>query len=382
MKAGLEIFKDFDPKNHKRDDFNLVYEMIQSAHRTTYQQVNALLISLYWIVGQYVSLKIGNGEWNRNSVQALADYICERNPFAKSFSARNIRRMKLFYETYGTNEDWSAVLTEKWSAVLTEKWSAVLIELNPTLKFKAVPSLLVNIAWTNHMHILSKTKTMDERLYYLKLTAKQRYSERELARLIDTGTYHRTKIADQELSSATTQYPVDLKGVFKDSYVFEFLNLPDGHLEADLRKGLVANLRHFLLELGPDFTLMGQEFIVQVGNKDFRIDLLMFHRGLNCMVAIELKTGEFQPSHLGQLRFYLETLDIDIKKSHENPSVGILICSTKDDEVVKYALNRHMSPTMIADYETKLINKELLRRKIHEISQMLALEGYKDDEDR
>ena len=121
--------------------------------------------------------------------------------------------------------------------------------------------------------------------------------------------------------------------------------------------------------------MIGEEYLLQVGKKDFRIDLLMFHRGLNCLVAIELKSTEFHPSHLGQLQFYLEALDQDIKKSHENPSIGILICKTKDDEVVKYALNRHASPTMIAEYETKFINKTLLERKIHELSELLETEN-------
>ncbi len=373
MSIGLEIFNELE-RNDARTEFDVVHQMIRSAHNAVYQQINTTLISLYWSVGQYISVKMTSGHWGRNAVEGLSAYIHEKYPSVKGFSVRNIRRMRLFYETYGVDEIWSALLTEKRSAVLTVVY--------PELPFSPVPALLVEIPWTNHMHILSKTKTIEEKLYYLKLTAKQRYSERDLARLIDSGTYHRTKIADQKLPPAITQYPVDLSGVFKDSYVFEFLNLPEDHREIDLRKGLVVSLRHFLLELGPDFTLMGQEFMLQVGNKDFRIDLLMFHRDLNCMVAIELKTQAFKPDHLGQLQFYLDVLDTDLKKPHENPSVGILICSTKDEEVVKYALNSRMSPIMIADYETKLINKELLQRKIHEISQMLALEGYEDDEDR
>ena len=152
--------------------------------------------------------------------------------------------------------------------------------------------------------------------------------------------------------------------------MFEFLGLPDDHKEHDLRRALVQNLKKFLTELGPDFSLMGEEYPLQVGMKDFRIDLLMFHRGLNCMVAIELKTTEFQPAHFGQLQFYLEALDNDVKKPHENPSIGILICKTKDEDVVKYAMNRSMSPAMIAEYETKLINKSLLQKKLHELGDL------------
>jgi predicted nuclease of restriction endonuclease-like (RecB) superfamily len=213
---------------------------------------------------------------------------------------------------------------------------------------------------------LSKTKTIEEKRFYLELATNHRYSERDFARVIDSCTYERTKLADLKLSALLTELPSG-QGQFKDSYIFEFLSLPDDHKENDLRRALVLHLRRFLLELGPDFSLIGEEYPIQVGMKDFRIDLLLYHRGLNCMVAIELKTTEFQPGHVGQLQFYLETLDQNIKKPHENPSIGILICKTKDEEVVKYAMNRNMSPTMIAEYETKFIDKALLQKKLQEL---------------
>lgn len=132
------------------------------------------------------------------------------------------------------------------------------------------------------------------------------------------------------------------------------------------------------MELGPDFSLLGEEYVVSVGMKDFKIDLLMHNRRLNVLVAIELKTVEFQPEHLGKLQFYLEALDKEIRQPHENPSIGILICKTKDKEVVEFALNRSMSPTMIADYETKLISKDILAKKLHELSEIL---NQIDDDD-
>lgn len=247
--------------------------------------------------------------------------------------------MKQFYETYEGNTKLSPLVTE--------------------------------ISWSSHLNILSKTKTLEEKEYYLKLYGSSNYSKRDLARLIESGSYERTLFADKKLSPLLTEFPIEVKGIFKDSYVFDFLNLPEIHQEKDLRRALISNLRQFLFELGPDFTLIGEEYTIQVGKKDFRIDLLMFHRGLNCMVAIELKTIEFHPEHLGQLQFYLEALDTDIKKSHENPTIGILICKTKDEEVVKYALNRHASPTMVAEYETKFIDKKVLEKKMHELSQII-----------
>jgi len=325
--------------SHHRKEFDEIYQMIVEAHSRNWRAVNTALIRLYWSIGQYISIKTREAGWGKNTVEALSEYISNKNLPKKGFSARNIWRMKQFFETYSKYKELSAILTE--------------------------------ISWTNHLHILSKTKSIEEKQYYLGLSSKHHYPERELARLIDSSAFERTLMADKKLSAALTEFPADTKGIFKDSYMFEFLELPDNHLEKDLRSSLIKHLKQFLFELGPDFTLMGEEYVVQVGMKDFRIDLLMFHRGLNAMVAIELKSMEFQPEHLGQLQFYLEVLDKDLKKPHENPSIGILICKTKDDEVVKYALNRHASPTMIAEYETKLIKKSLLEEKLHEISQKI-----------
>ncbi|HEN5549237.1 TPA: DUF1016 family protein, partial [Legionella pneumophila] len=240
-------------KGNNQSDFAKVHQMITEAKSRVWQQVNKTLIQLYWSIGQYVSNKITHDGWGKGIVEELADYISIELPTIKGFSARNIWRMKQFYETYHENTELSAVLTE--------------------------------ITWTNHLHILSKTKSIEEKEFYLRLAAKHHYSERDFSRLINVGTFERTVLADQKLSAVLTELP-DSKGRFKDSYVFEFLNLPDDHKEKDLRRALVANLKKFLLELGPDFSLIGEEYPLQVGMKDFRVDLLLFHRELNCMIAI------------------------------------------------------------------------------------------------
>ena len=167
-----------------------------------------------------------------------------------------------------------------------------------------------------------------------------------------------------------TQTHPDALSVFKDSYLVEFLDLPAGHAEADLHRGLLHRLKDFLIELGRDFCFVGSEYPLQVGNRDFALDLLFFHRGLNCLVAIELKVGRFEPEYLGKLGFYLEALDRDVKKPHENPAIGLLLCASKDDEVVEYALSRSLSPALIAEYQTQLPDKKLLQAKLHEFYQL------------
>ena len=214
-------------------------------------------------------------------------------------------------------------------------------------------------------------KTPQEREFYLTVCAEKGYSFRELERLIQSGTFERTMLGEGNLSEAVRQLPQNTDGVFKDSYVFEFLNLPVPHREKDLQQALVASLKDFILELGAGFSFIGQEYRLQVGTDDFFIDLLFYHRHLQCLVAIELKTVKFDPSHLGKLEFYLETLDRNVRLEHENPSIGVLLCREKNDEVVRYSLARSVSPAVIADYETKLLPKDLLRRKLNEFYLLL-----------
>lgn len=154
--------------------------------------------------------------------------------------------------------------------------------------------------------------------------------------------------------------------LLKDAYALEFLDLPAVHTEADLHRGLLAQLRTFLIELGRGFCFVGSEFPLQVGGRGFVLDLLFFHRGLNCLMAIELKGDRFEPEHLGKLNFYLEALDRDVRKPHENPAIGVLLCASKDNEVVEYALSRTLSPALVAQYKTRLPDKQLLAAKLHE----------------
>lgn len=240
-------------------------------------------------------------------------------------------------------------------------------------KNKKLSPLVRELTWTNNLLILSASKSDEEREFYINISIKERYSKRELERQIKSGMFERTILANKKLSPSLTLLPQETTNVFKDIYSLEFLGLNSLHSEKNLQTSLLSNLKNFILEIGKDFCFLGQEYKVQVGNKDFSIDLLFYHRELQCLVAFELKIDEFEPSYLGQLEFYLEALDRDVKKEHENPSIGVLLCRKKNDEVVKYALSRSLSPTVISEYETKLIPKELLRKKLNEFYERLEI---------
>jgi predicted nuclease of restriction endonuclease-like (RecB) superfamily len=315
--------------------FTDIIQLIKQSRTNAIKAVNAELINLYWNIGEYISKKIEQSEWGDSVVTELANFIQTQEPEIKGFSDKNIWRMKQFYDTYKDNPKLSPLVRE--------------------------------ISWTNNLTILGRTKSDEERAFYLNLAIQEKYSSRELERQINSSVFERVMIGNTKLSAVPREFNPDLTKSFKDSYVFEFLNLSEPHSESELQRGLVRQMKNFILELGKDFLFIGEEYKLQVGNSDFYIDLLFYHRGLQCLVAFELKADKFKPDHLGQLNFYLEALDRDVKKPNENPSIGVLLCKDKDSQVVEYALSRSLSPTMVSEYKTQLPDKKLLQQKLHEL---------------
>lgn len=320
--------------------FAEVLHLIQSARQRAYQAVNAELVTLYWQVGEYICRKITADGWGKGTIETLSVYVQKAQPGIRGFSPQNLWRMRQFYETYSDQPILSALLRE--------------------------------LPWTHHLLILGYAKREEEREFYIRMVIREKWSSRELERQLRAGRFERTVLSPVKVSAALTLLHPQATEFFKDTYTLEFLGLPADHSEADLHSGLLRNLGRFLTELGRDFCYVGSEYPIQVGGQDFALDLLFFHRGLNCLIAVELKATRFEPEHLGKLNFYLEALDRDNRKPHENPAIGLLLCATKDEEVVEYALSRSLSPAMIAEYTTLLPDKNLLRAKLHEFYQLLA----------
>lgn len=311
-----------------------IVALISASRIRALRAVNTALVELYWQIGEIISRKLERTEWGDSVVEELARYIARTHPGLRGFTRANLFRMRQFYETY-RQED------------------------------KVAP-LVRQLPWSHNLVLLGQTKQPEEREFYLRLAVAEGWSRRELERQMRTGLFERTVLSPPQISPVLRQTHPDLAGVFRDSYMLEFLELPPSPTEADLHRGLLSKLKEFLIELGRDFCFIGSEFPVQVGGRDFAIDLLFFHRGLNSLVAFELKVGRFEPEYLGKLGFYLEALDRDVRKAHERPSIGVLLCATKDDEVVEYALSRTLSPALVAEYQTQLPDKKLLRAKLHE----------------
>jgi predicted nuclease of restriction endonuclease-like (RecB) superfamily len=316
------------------DGFAEIVALIATSKQNAYRAVNTVLIDLYWQVGEYISRKIEAAEWGSGTVENLARFIAHTHPGLRGFSRPNLFRMKQFYEAYRDEAIVSALLRQ--------------------------------LPWTHHLIILGQSKRPEEREFYVRMAAKERWSSRQLERQFNAALFERVVLSPPKVSAAVRQMHPEAVDVFRDAYNVEFLGLPREHTENDLHRALLNRMKDFLLELGRDFCFIGSEFPVQVGTRDFALDLLFFHRGLNCLVAFELKVQRFEPEHLGKLTFYLEALDRDVRKPHEQPSIGVLLCASKEDKVVEYALSRTLSPALIAEYQTALPDKKLLQAKLQE----------------
>ena len=314
--------------------------IIEESRQNALKKVNEELIKMYWKVGEFLSRETEHATYGDAYIDEISKEIQETFPGIKGFNRRGLYRMKKFYETYKDNE--------------------------------IVSPLVSQISWTNHLLIMSGCKTDEEREFYIRLCIKENYSKRQLERQLDSGYYERYMLSKETL------LPESVKNLgenpFLDSYVMEFLDLPNEFHENDLRKALIRNMKDFILELGKDFTFVDEEYKVQVGGDDFRIDLLFYHRGLQCLVAIELKIGKFKPEYISKLDFYLEALDRQVKKENENPSVGLLLCAAKNDEVVEYAMSRTMSPMLVSQYQLQLPDKAVLEKKLQQLVNIPQIE--------
>jgi len=375
------IQKDTMQNTAIENHFEQIHSIIDIHRSRAFQTINNESLLICWKVGQYVSEKLKTSVWGSNVVTQLSEYLRTKDPSLKGYSRRNIYNMVTFYEAYSSPTFFSLSgsinLPTKLSKQIqsTDNKSDIIVQtksaqLSPT---DELPEILSFISWSNHVEILSTCNLIEERLFYILYANKQRLNVRELRRAIKTNSYaHILKSDNNQSRGMEIAYP-NTKYLFKDVAYVDFLGLPQKHSEKRLQNSILNNMKEFVLELGKDFLFMGQEYPLPVGDKIFKIDLLFFHRALQCLVAIELKATEFEPGYMGQLEFYLEALDKDVKRSNENPSIGILLCKEANREIVKYALNRSLSPTMIAKYERELIPKEVLQRSLNEFFNFTSL---------
>jgi predicted nuclease of restriction endonuclease-like (RecB) superfamily len=258
-----------DPRQRGPEEagFTEIVRLIGASRERAMQAVNTALIELYWQIGEVISRRVAAAQWGEGTVDQLASYIARWEPGIRGFSRSNLLRMRQFYETYRDDQ--------------------------------IVAPLVRQIPWSHHLQILGQCKLPEEREFYVRMTGQEGWSKRQLERRIRAALFERTALSPPKVAPVVRERHPDALSVFRDSYTLEFLGLPQAHTEAELHRGLLNSLREFLIEMGRDFCFIGSEVPLQVGNQDFALDLLFFHRGLNCLVAVELKVGRFEPEYLG-----------------------------------------------------------------------------------
>lgn len=361
--------------------FGEVIDIILQHKGRASRAVNNELLLTAWHVGGYVSAKLKSEEWGSKVVTQLSEYIRSQRPEIKGYSRRSIYNMVMFYDEY-SSETFSVTVEKYLNSEFVQPRTAQIETSQPTQEATVIvqpetaqiiqlpsiqmPKILELTTLTNHVEILSRCKSTKERMFYILYANKEHLIKRELKRCISNQTYTALLSSKDNMSKGLLNAYPNAPIMFKDTLFVDFLNLPKKHSEAKLRNGLVEHMKQFILELGKDFIFMDQEYRLNIGASTFKADLLFFHRGLQALVAVELKKTKFHPRDLGQLEFYLEALDRDVKRSNENPSIGIILCPEADKVVVEYAMSRSMSPTMIAEYKRILIPQERMQQQLNE----------------
>lgn len=361
--------------------FGEIIDIILQHKTNASRAVNEELLLTAWHVGGYVSAKLKSEEWGSKVVTQLSEYIRSQHPDIKGYSKRSIYNMVMFYDVY-SSETFIATIRQYLNTEFVQPKTAqieasdhkqeVPVIVQPkTAQFVQpivgqMPKILELTTLTNHIEILCRCKSDEERLFYILYANKEHLVKRELQRCISNQTYTGLLGNKDNMSKGLLETYPDAPVMFKDTLFVDFLNLPKKHSETKLRNGLIEHMKQFILELGKDFIFMDQEYRLNIGASTFKADLLFFHRGLQALVAVELKKTKFHPRDLGQLEFYLEALDRDVKRSNENPSIGIILCPEADRVVVEYAMSRSMSPTMIAEYKRILIPQERMQQQLNE----------------
>ena len=361
--------------------FGEVIDIILQHKSRASRAVNEELLLTAWHVGSHVSAKLKSEEWGSKVVTQLSEYIRSRRPDIKGYSRRSIYNMVMFYDEY-SSETFSVTVEKYLNSEFVQPRTAQ-IEANQLTQettvimqprsaqivhsaFGEMPPILELTTLTNHIEILCRCKSNEERMFYILYANKEHLVKRELQRCISNQTYTALLGSKNNMSKGLFNAYPNAPIMFKDTLFVDFLNLPKKHSESKLKNSVVEHMKQFILELGKDFIFMDQEYRLNIGASTFKADLLFFHRGLQALVAVELKKTKFHPRDLGQLEFYLEALDRDVKRSNENPSIGIILCPEADRVVVEYAMSRSMSPTMIAEYKRILIPQERMQQQLNE----------------
>ena len=362
-------------------DFAYVDSLIAAHTNAAVAKVNAEVLQTYWEVGEFVSCRINESDWGDHVVSELADYLKRKNPKRKGYGKRNLYNMVKLYETYSSEAFYQLTQQLQISGFVQSQTAQIAsgpIVQMPSAQFRPAPEILFLTSFSNHLEILGRCREMEERVFYILYSAHQKLSCQQLRRCIINQTFEALMSKEKQMTSAMLEEYPGAEYMLKDRVLLDFLGLKTKHTEPQLHSSLLQHMKQFILELGKDFIFIDDEYTVKVGGKDKRIDLLFFHRALQCLVAVELKAVDFEAEFVSKMDLYLEALDRDHKRPNENPSVGIILCPSVDRAEVEYSLCRSMSPTMVAEYRRILVPREVMKRSLSEYCEYLKQEFDED----
>ena len=379
------------------EEFALIDAFITESQNSAIGFLNYAAISMYWTLGAYISARLKSAAWGSKTVIALEDYLKTRHPRARGFGRRHLYNMVQFYDTYSSHEFGviyerlklyefvPSQLVNQSDAIVQSPIAqkngimpivqSLIAQLGDTpANFINCPTFLALISFTNHIRIANYCRDMEEKVFYIMYSAREHLMSRDLVRCIQNETYATVLSKGKRVTKSLKEKYPSAEFLIKDRAFLDFLRLPVKHTEPLLRKRILEHMKDFILELGRDYLYMGNEFHVNIGGDEKRLDLLFYHRSLQCLVDVELKAVPFKPEFISKMDVYLEALDRDVRRPNENPSVGLLLCPSAKTCDVEYTLARSMSPIMVAEYRRLLIPAEVLRKELSEYFAMIREE--------
>jgi predicted nuclease of restriction endonuclease-like (RecB) superfamily len=312
--------------------------------------VNQEMLTLYFSVGKQISEKTHEEAWGTSVLERLSQDLQNELPGLKGFSATNLKRMRLFYDEWNSLFTISSSVTNQLQ--LSDNKS---ITIRPSVTDE-LKNLFLQVSFTHHYELLTKTVTLEERIFYIQKVAQNFWSVDTLKHQIKANLFAKEGSLPNNFTKILTDNNLRAKALqsFKDEYLLDFINIedPDEEDEKMIENEIVRNIKKFLLSLGADFAFLGNQFRLLVDEDEYFIDLLFFNRKLQCLVAFELKKGKFKPEYLGKMNFYLSVLDENIKQPHENPSIGIILCKEKNNKIVEFSFRDFNKAMGVATFKT------------------------------
>ncbi len=356
--------------------------ILQSQYRSV-KLITGEQLSLYFGIGRFVSANSRKGTWGTGAINRISEQLRRELPGLRGFSTESIKKMRSFYEYWQPYLNWSPMATDLQTVrneddidingFSLQKWSPLASEINR--------EEFLSISFSHHMEILHKTKDLNEVLFYIHQTVLHKWDKYDLRDRLKSRIDVKPDAAANNFIQTMSVYDARKAiGMFKDEYLLDYINVEE--IEVDktddidervVEQAIIRNIKKFIMTFGRDFAFIGNQYHLEIFTEDLFPDLLFFNRELNCMVVVELKKGAFKPGYIGQLQTYMKVLDDKVRKPHENPTIGILLCKSADKAFVEYVIRDYNSPMGVATYKTAEDMDEKLRKSLPDMEEMRKL---------